>query len=175
MVISDTAPAETSMVAAPGATLSGNQATWTFAELKPGAKVTQTVKLTSKVAGNHCNQVTVSVGGGVRDTATACTLWKGIAAVLLEVVDDPDPIEVGENTTYTIRVTNQGFADIHNVKLNVSFDDQVAPVSSAQGTVSGRAVTFPPVVLVGQAGDHVHHYGQGRESRRRAQQDGADL
>jgi len=147
VVVSDTAPAETSIVAAPGATLSGNRATWTIAELKPGAKVTQTLKLTSKVAGNHCNKVTASVGS-LSDAAQACTLWKGIAAILLEAVDDPDPIQVGENTTYTIRVTNQGFADIHNMKIVVTCDDQITPVSTPQGSISGKTVTFPVVATL---------------------------
>ncbi len=148
VVVSDVAPAETAIVAAPGATISGNKATWTIAELKPGAKVSQTLKLTSKVAGNHCNTVTASAGS-LNDSAKACTLWKGIAAVLLEVVDDPDPIQVGENTTYTIKVTNQGFADIHNVKIVYTSDEETAPVSSAQGTVSGKTVNFAPVAVLG--------------------------
>lgn len=148
VVVTDTAPAETAIVAAPGAKIEGNKATWTIAELKAGAKATQTVKLTSKVAGTHCNTVTAS-SGNLNDSAKACTLWKGIAAVLLEVVDDPDPIQVGESTTYTIKVTNQGFADINNIKVVANFDDEVSPVSSAQGTVSGRSVTFPAVAKLG--------------------------
>jgi len=147
VTVSDTAPAETTIVAAPGAVLAGNKATWTIASLAPGAKVKQTIKLTSQTAGSHCNNVTAS-SGPLNDSAKACTLWKGIAAVLLEVVDDPDPIQVGESTTYTIRVLNQGFADINNIKINASFAAEVQPVSSAQGTVSGQTVSFPPVSLL---------------------------
>ena len=147
VTVTDTAPAETSIVTAPGATLSGNKATWTIASLASGAKATQSVKLTSKTAGTHCNTVTAS-SGGLSDSAKACTLWKGIAAVLLEVVDDPDPIQVGENTTYTVRVFNQGFADIHNVKIAATFGDQIMPVSSPQGSVNGKSVTFPVVAKI---------------------------
>jgi uncharacterized repeat protein (TIGR01451 family) len=147
VVVSDTAPAETTIVTAPGATIAGNKATWTIASLAPGAKVNQTVRLTSKVAGTHCNNVTAS-SGALNDSAKACTLWKGIAAVLLEVVDDPDPIQVGESTTYTIKVTNQGFADIHNVKIVANFGEQVVPVSTAQGTVSGKSANFPVVATL---------------------------
>ena len=147
VTVTDTAPADASIVTAPGATISGNKATWTIASLAPGAKATQSVKLTSKTAGTHCNTVTAS-SGGMTESAKACTLWKGIAAVLLEVVDDPDPIQVGESTTYTIRVLNQGFADIHNVKIAATFGDQVMPVSSAQGSVSGKSVNFPVVAKI---------------------------
>ena len=148
VIVSDTAPAETSIVNAPGATIAGNKATWTIASLAPGAKQNQTVRLTSKTAGTHCNNVTAS-SGGLSDSAKACTLWKGIAAVLLEVVDDPDPIQVGESTTYTIRVLNQGFADIHNVKIVANFGGQVTPVSTAQGSISGKTATFPIVATLG--------------------------
>jgi len=148
VTVTDVAPVETSIVAAPGAIISGNKATWTIATLAPGAKVTQTIKLTSKVVGTHCNTVTAS-SGGVSDSAKACTLWKGIAAVLLEVVDDPDPIQVGESTTYKIKVTNQGFADVHNAKIEVNFSEQISPVSSAQGNVRGQSVTFPAVAILG--------------------------
>jgi uncharacterized repeat protein (TIGR01451 family) len=148
VIISDTSPAETSIVAAPGGTISGNKATWTIAELKSGTKMSQTIKLTSKSAGTHCNAVTVS-SGTVSDSAKACTLWKGIPALAFEVIDGPDPIQIGESTTYTIKVTNQGFADIHNVKVAASFGDQVAPVSTPQGNVSGKNVSFPPVAAIG--------------------------
>jgi uncharacterized repeat protein (TIGR01451 family) len=147
VVVSDNAPGETSIVGAPGATLAGNKATWTIASLAPGAKQNHTVRLTSKVAGTHCNTVTAS-SGNLSDSAKACTLWKGIAAVLLEVVDDPDPIQVGETTTYTIKVTNQGFADIHNVKIVANFADLITPVSTAQGSISGKTANFPTVATL---------------------------
>ena len=140
IILTDVVPAETAILAAPGAILGENRATWTIQELKLGEKITQKVKLTSKVAGTHCSSVNASAGL-LSDSAKACTLWKGIAAVALEVVDDPDPIQIGENTLYTIKVTNQGFADIHNVKLVASFDDKTAPISSDRGTVNGKTVT----------------------------------
>lgn len=146
--VSDIVPVETMIVAAPGATLAGNRATWTIASLAPGAKATHAIKLTSKTAGTHCNTVTAS-SGSVSESAKVCTLWKGIPAVALEVVDDPDPIQVGESTTYTIKVTNQGFANVQNVKIAATFSDAVQPVSTAQGTVNGKNVSFPIVATLG--------------------------
>ena len=64
------------------------------------------------------------------------------------MVDDPDPIQVGENVTYTIKVTNQGFADIHNIGMTAQFGDQIDPVSTPQGTVSGKTVSFPVIPLL---------------------------
>lgn len=148
VTVSNVAPPETSIVAAPGAIISGNTATWTIRTLAPGAKVAQTIKLTSKMVGTNCNTVTASSSSGVSDSARVCTLWKGIAAVLFEVVDDPDPIQVGESTTYKIRVTNQGFADLRNVKIEAAFDELVSPVGADQGTIRGQNVTFPVVAIL---------------------------
>lgn len=147
VIVTDTAPVGTSIVNAPGATVAGNKATWTIASLAPGAKQTQSIKLTSQVAGTHCNTVTAS-SGSLNDSAQACTVWKGIAAVLLEMVDNPDPIQVGETTTYTIKITNQGFANINNIKVAYMSDAETTPVSSPQGTVAGENVTFPPVATL---------------------------
>jgi len=144
LVISGVAPAETSIVAAPGATLSGNKAAWSVLELKPGDKVTHTLKLTSKVPGTHCLTVAASAGD-LSDSTKVCTVWKGIAAVMLEVADDPDPIQVGENTVHTIKVFNQGFADVHAVKVVVTFGPELVPVSADIGSINGKTVTFSTV------------------------------
>lgn len=144
LTLRDVTPEECSIVAAPGAIIAGNQATWTIVELKPGAKKTEAIKLTAKNAGASCNTVTAS-SSGISDSAKACTLWKGVPAVTFELTDTPDPIQIGESTTYTIKVINQGSADIHNLNVTAAFDELLLPISSPQGTVAGQRVMFPVV------------------------------
>jgi uncharacterized repeat protein (TIGR01451 family) len=67
----------------------------------------------------------------------------GIAAILLEKADDPDPVSVGDTTTYTVKVTNQGTADDANVQIVVTIAPELAPTSSAEGTIEGQTVTLP--------------------------------
>lgn len=145
VVVTDTAPAATSIVDAGGGTVSGNTITWNVGELATNATRTFTVVLTSSTPGNHCNTVAVRTAQGQTGTAEACTLWRGIPAVLLEVVDDPDPVAIGTTTTYTIRVTNQGTADMTNIAVVADYDDENTPASSPNGTVNGQKVTFPTV------------------------------
>jgi uncharacterized repeat protein (TIGR01451 family) len=147
VLITDVTPPECAIIAAPGAIISGNNATWTIAELLPGAEATETIKLAAKVAGASCNTVTASAGGLV-DSAKACTQWKGVPGVTFEVVDNPDPIQIGESSTYTIKVINQGSGEIHNVKVLATFDATILPISSPQGTVGGQRVTFPTVAAL---------------------------
>jgi uncharacterized repeat protein (TIGR01451 family) len=145
VTVTDTAPAATTIVAAPGATVTGKTATWNVGSLRPKEEKAFTISLTTGQAGNHCNSAVAATTEGLRQTAEACTLWSGIGAVLLEVVDDPDPIIVGDETTYTIRVTNQGTANLNNVKTSFVCDAETQPTTASAGTVSGQAVTFPTV------------------------------
>ena len=58
--------------------------------------------------------------------------------------DDPDPILVGETTTYTIRVTNQGTADDTDIKLVADFEALITPTGASNGgAIAGKKVSFP--------------------------------
>jgi uncharacterized repeat protein (TIGR01451 family) len=147
VVVTDTAAPETAIAAAEGATVSGNTATWNIGQLDAGQQRELAVKIVSQRPGQFCNTVTVTTAQGLRESAEACTQWAGVTGVLVEVVDDPDPIQVGENTTFTVRVTNQGATrDIQNIAVISTFQEQLDPVSASGGaTVSGKTVTWPVV------------------------------
>ena len=82
--------------------------------------------------------------------STSCsTKVVGIAAILLEKADDPDPVAVGDTTTYTVKVTNQGSADDSNVQVVVTIAPELTPVSSSEGSIDGQTVTFPKVPTLG--------------------------
>ena len=148
LVVVDTAPDRTEIAEAPDATTNGPTATWTIPSLAAGDKKDLTIKLIGLEAGDRTNTVNVTAGP-LSDSAAAVTAWRGVAGVRLELLDDPDPIQVGDTSTYTIKVTNQGFADLHNVGVTVEFADQVDPVDAAAGTVSGKFVNFPLVPVLG--------------------------
>jgi uncharacterized repeat protein (TIGR01451 family) len=147
VVVTDTAAPETAIAAAEGATVSGNTATWNIGQLDAGQQRELAVKIVSQRPGQFCNTATVTTAQGLRESAEACTQWAGVTGVLVEVVDDPDPIQVGENTTFTVRVTNQGATrDIQNIAVISTFQEQLDPVSASGGaTVSGKTVTWPVV------------------------------
>ena len=73
--------------------------------------------------------------------STSCeTKVIGIPAILLEKADNPDPVAVGDTTTYTVKVTNQGSANDSNVHVIVTVDDELIPTSSSAGTINGQVV-----------------------------------
>jgi len=145
VTLTDSGPSETPIVAAPGASVSGSQIVWNLGTLQPGEEKPLTLSLTASVAGTYCNKATVTSTEGGSDKAEACTVWSGLGALRVEFLDDPDPIRVDEETVYTVRVTNQGTADLANIKSFAEFDVEATPVSTSAGVVEGQKVTFPNV------------------------------
>lgn len=131
-----------------GGVVSGGSVVWNFGALAPNAPKTFTVTL--KPAGTS----TVSLGATAscpcaNPASTSCsTSVVGIPALLLDGNDDPDPIQIGEETTYTLTVTNQGSANLTNVKLVCSMvDGESMQFVSATGggTANGKEITFPAI------------------------------
>lgn len=147
VTVTDTAPANTSIVSADGASISGNQAVWQLPSLEAGQRQAFKVVLTSPLAGEHCNSATVATAEGLNASSTACTIWKGYAGLLLEMIDTVDPIQIGEGTDYVITITNQGTADDTNITTVMQFPPEVQPLSASgdtAGRVEGQTVTFAP-------------------------------
>ena len=75
----------------------------------------------------------------------------GIPALLLEVVDMVDPIEIGEEETYLVKVTNQGTADANNVSLAANFDGMefVGIEGESQGQLQAGTLKFDTIRSIG--------------------------
>lgn len=148
VVVSDTAPSSTSIVSAQGATINGNQAVWRLKELKPGEKATFNITLTTCVPGCFTNKVHLTDCQECNACSEFTTRWRGRPALNVCVVDENDPVCVGEPTNYRITVVNQGSESDSNVSVVVKFPAEIQPVSGSgptQATVSGQTVTFAPV------------------------------
>jgi uncharacterized repeat protein (TIGR01451 family) len=149
VVVTDTAAAGTTIDEAPGASVNGNQATWNVGDLDANATKTFTVKIRSRQAGKFCNTSHVSSAQGASASAEACTTWEGVTGVLLEMVDDPDPIAIGETSTYTIKVTNQGSSraiEQLTIVAVIPPELELVPGSiTGGGTLSGNKITWPVV------------------------------
>ncbi|KKO19103.1 MAG: hypothetical protein DCC43_11925 [Candidatus Brocadia sp.] len=80
--------------------------------------------------------------------AQCVTNVTGIPAVLLEVVDVDDPVEVHMQETYEISVINQGLTTLTNVKIVCTLEAHQEFVSGAGATsaqAQGRIITFAPL------------------------------
>ena len=126
---------------------SNGNVTWSLGNLEPNATKTVTLASVAKQTGTLRN--TASVRASCAEaSAEATTKVIGFAAVLLEVLDVEDPIEVGKNETYVITVTNQGSAVDSNIRIVCMLPTEEEYVSSSgptEATSSDRTVTFAPL------------------------------
>jgi uncharacterized repeat protein (TIGR01451 family) len=98
-------------------------------------------------AGDHSIRVEGSASQGLSHKAEQNVQVEGLAAILFEVVDVEDPIEVGGETAYEVRVVNQGSAASTNVRIAVLLPPDMNAVSANGPTRSaiepGRVVFAP--------------------------------
>ena len=162
VVVTDTAAAGTTIEEAPGATINGNVATWNVGDVDVGAAKTFTVQVKSRQVGNFCDVANVASAQGASNSAQDCSTWEGVTGVLLEMIDDPDPIPVGDVSKYTIRVTNQGTTraiETLNIVAVVPPELQLVPGTiSDGGTISGSKITWPTVASLAPKAVVTHTY-----------------
>lgn len=146
---SATIPAGTTLVrSSEGGTRQGNRVVWNMGNMAPGAERNFSITVKADNAGEYTSSATANANcaESVSDSCTSGV--KGIPAVLLEVVDITDPVEVGGQTTYVITVTNQGSAKDTNVRIVANLPAEQAYVGSTgttAATVAGQRISFSPV------------------------------
>ncbi len=147
-VLTDEIPSGVSFVSASdGGNRSGGNVVWNLGTLQPGESRTVTVDVTANSAGSVRNRATARAVCADGEAEHVMEI-KGIPAILLEVIDLQDPIEVGGNVTYEITVTNQGSAVGNNIRVSAVIPSQQEYVSSdgiTQATAEGTKVNFAPL------------------------------
>lgn len=147
VIVTDQAPSATSIVAANGARINGNQAVWRLKELKPGEKVNFTLTLTTCTPGCFTNRVHVTNCQCCEACAEFTTRWKGRPALNLCLCDQEEPICVGDTASYHVKVVNQGSESDNDVVVTLTFPDELTPTAAmgaTKGNISGKTVTFAP-------------------------------
>lgn len=150
VIVTDTIPAGLRPLrATQGGRVSGNQLSWSLGALDPGASRTLQVECIADQAGQFRN-VANARGYCCEAAAEAPLVVRGIPAVLLEVVDENDPDEIGTDEEYLITVTNQGSAPATNIRIICEVQPEADYLSSRgeggmQAAVSGKTVTFAPL------------------------------
>lgn len=103
---------------------------WQLDELP--VQETGTLKLVTMPveAGEHKLLVNATADKGASAEREQPVLIEGIAAIMFEVVDVNDPVEKGGETTYEIRVVNQGSKAATNVQLVLNLPTGMRPVAA---------------------------------------------
>jgi uncharacterized repeat protein (TIGR01451 family) len=157
--VTDSLPPELEFVsAAEGGTYepATRTVTWNLGTLPPGQKRGIAVKLLAKGKGDPVNQAVARADGGLEAKAGAGLHIEGVPALMLEVVDLEDPVEVGAETTYEIRVINQGTSPTTGLQIIATVPDGMAAreiTGPAAYHVQGQQVIFDPLPTLAARAD----------------------
>src|SRR5205823_2582983 len=122
--------------------------TWRLAALPPNGRQKLGYRVKAVAIGEQADRVVVRAERGQEAKAEGTFLVEGIPALLLEVVDLEDPIEVGNELTYEVRVVNQGSCPCTNIQITASVPDglQVRDGTGPTGyRTQGSQVIFEPL------------------------------
>ncbi|MCI0332284.1 MAG: hypothetical protein L0228_03535 [Planctomycetes bacterium] len=131
---------------------------WSLAELPEGEKGTVELVAMPIEAGPQTLEVESKAGQGLADQTQRQIMIDGLAAIMFEVKDLEDPIEVGGETGYEIRVVNQGTKAATNVQVAINLPPGMKLVSAEGETQHAEqrgAIVFEPLAQLAPKADTV--------------------
>jgi uncharacterized repeat protein (TIGR01451 family) len=128
-----------------------NSVGWFVGRLEAGESADLQVELDATEPGSFTHRVAALSEQGARSTADFQTQVDGTASLVLEIVDLDDPIEVGAETAYEVRVRNEGTAAAKNVGISCELASAVGLIG-AKGPVEHIVESG---VIVFKALDHL--------------------
>jgi uncharacterized repeat protein (TIGR01451 family) len=120
---------------------------WFLGDLAAGQNKEVSLDLVAVNPGEYKNKATVTAARGLRAEGEVLTRLEGLPGLLMELVDMDDPIEVGKDESYEIRVANTGTKTETNLQLTCTIPEKMefrAAKAPAGCTVKveGRNVVF---------------------------------
>lgn len=121
---------------------------WSLAELPEGQRGEVEVVALPVSAGDHTLRVESEARDGLRVEEVQRVLVEGVASLAFDVRDRQDPIEIGDQAEYDIRVTNEGTKSASGVRVTVEAPSGMR-FANARGETAARMasdrVEFAPM------------------------------
>lgn len=129
---------------------------WSLAELPPNEQGKVEIVMLAIESGEQQLHVETTAAMGLADQADQQVLVEGLAAIMFEVVDVDDPIEVGGKTSYEIRVVNQGSKTATNLRVTAVLSPGMTATNAAgptQHQIGQGQVVFAPLARLAPKAD----------------------
>jgi uncharacterized repeat protein (TIGR01451 family) len=133
-----------------------NSVHWLLDELPPQETGQVTLTTLPVEAGEQMLRLEGTAQRGLSARQEEAIQVEGVAAILFQVVDAADPIEVGGETTYEIRVVNQGSKAATNIQLRAELPAELKAVEAQGPTryeLQGQLVEFEPLARLAPKAD----------------------
>lgn len=121
---------------------------WFLGRLDAGQEQHLSCELTAVALGDFKHNIIVGSDAGVRAECVAETRVDGTASLTTEIVDLADPIEVGSETAWEVRVRNDGSKAASNIAVACELPGGVDLISAKGATTAiadNRSVVFKPL------------------------------
>jgi uncharacterized repeat protein (TIGR01451 family) len=118
---------------------------WALSPLPGGQSQTVTFRVRPRMPGDWALQAVAMAARNTGAKAIHAIHVDGVAALSLEVIAHDDPIQVGAETVYEMRVLNRGAAAGSNVRLLIQAPEGLDPIAAegpANGVIRQQQVTF---------------------------------
>ena len=137
----------------------GQSVSWRLGDIGPGKTREVHLEAAPTAIGEHNQHFIVQAQHGQKAETDVKTRAEGVASLVTEVVDTEDPIEVGAETTYEVRIVNTGSKDDANVQLVCMIPEKME-LRNAQGPsryrAEGRKLIFEPIARLAPRGDALY-------------------
>jgi uncharacterized repeat protein (TIGR01451 family) len=134
---------------------------WFVGDLPPGAAREVRLEVIAAGTGDHKHRAVARAARGLQTQAEVSTHVEGLSALQVELVDLDDPVEVGADTAYEIRVSNTGSKTETNLQLTCVLPEKME-FRGAKGAgdcrfkVEGREVRFEPLNRLAPRADAIY-------------------
>ena len=118
---------------------------WSLAELPEGESGSVKLVTLPVEAGQHRIQLTGRADQNLSDRREELIVVEGLPAIFFEVADVEDPVELGGETEYEIRVLNQGTKTSENIRVAALLPPDMEAISADGPTrhqVDGNRIFF---------------------------------
>jgi uncharacterized repeat protein (TIGR01451 family) len=137
------------------------QVSWTLGDVQPGQSREIAVELVPIEAGKHRFIAHAKTGAGLKAETEIHTLVEGLPSLFMEVAHVDDPIEVGAETAYEIRVANTGTKTETNIEVICTLPEQLEFRSAKCSTTlryrqDGRELVFEPLPRLAPKADVIY-------------------
>ena len=134
---------------------------WVVGDLAPGQSQEVNVELVAIAEGEQRNRALATAARSLTAKDEVVTQVEGLSALLMELVDLDDPLEVGAETAYEIRVTNTGSKTETNLELVCTIPDKMEFRGARSGAgchfrVEGKEVIFDPLPKLAPRADALY-------------------
>jgi uncharacterized repeat protein (TIGR01451 family) len=131
---------------------------WFVGEVGPGQTKEVKMEVQAVNPGEFHHKASAQAARGLKTDVDLLSRVEGLSAILLEVVDTEDPIEVGGDTAYEIRITNTGSKTETDIKLVCTVPEKME-FKNSQGPCKcheeGKVLVFEPLPKLAPRADAI--------------------